>query len=82
MRVISKRCVVWAIGLLLVGAIIHVYGPSWVTSLYLAGGASREQAVGLIDIVLTLVRWGAFPMAAALVGAVIVLENVNRKDGA
>ena len=70
----ARTCLRWAVGLLVAGALLLVYG----TQVYVAAaglaGANAEVDLGLVNIVLTLVRSTTFPVAAALIGAAVVIQ--------
>lgn len=70
----AKRCVQWAVGLWLVGAVVLIYGAQAYVGIADAAGAGAEVGLDVLNIVLTIVRSAVFPMGAALVGAAVVIQ--------
>lgn len=70
----ARRCVQWAVGLLVVGAVLVAYGPDLYGAVVGVAGANAEVGLGVLHVVLTLVRSVAFPLGAALIGAAIVIQ--------
>lgn len=71
------RCVQWAAGLWVLGALVLIYGSPaylWFTELM---GANAEVGLGLVNIVLTVVRSAIFPMGAVLIGAAVVIQTLT-----
>lgn len=70
----ARRCVIWAVVLLVAGAVLHTTIPDLYAALVDAAGPNAEIGMRAVDVVLTLVRWALFPMGAALVGAAVVVQ--------
>ena len=76
----AKKCVQWAVGLLVLGAVLLVYGTQAYVGLADLAGAGAQTGLSALNIVLTIVRSAIFPMAAALIGAAVVIQTLAR-DG-
>ena len=73
----AKKCVIWAVGLFILGAL----AMAWATDLYLLiadrMGANAEVGVAVLTTVLTGLRWSLFPTGAALIGAAVVIQALS-----
>jgi hypothetical protein len=72
----AKRCVQWAAAAAVGGAVLLVYGAQIFTALAERAGANAEVGLHLVNLVLTVVNALLFPLAAALVGAAVVIQVV------
>ena len=71
----ARKCVRWATGLFVVGAVLIVFGPHLFAAI--AGRVPNEGAVlGAVDVTVTLVRWTLMPLGASLVGAAVVIQTL------
>ena len=74
MHPIAKRCVQWAIGLLVLGAVVLIYGAQAYSWLSDVAGANADTGLDAVNIILTIVRSTTFPLGAVLIGAAIVVH--------
>ncbi|WP_062312419.1 hypothetical protein [Demequina rhizosphaerae] len=70
----AKRCVQWAVGLVLVGTAAIVFGTELVIRASEHLGQNGALAFWLIDYVIGGIRLFAVPIAAALVAAAVVVQ--------
>ena len=70
----ARRCVHWGITLVIAGGFVLVLLPHLIGLLAVSAGPSAAIGVGLVDIVMTLVRWALIPMGTTLIGAAIVIR--------
>lgn len=70
----AKRCVQWAVGLWVLGALALVYGTQAYLGLADLAGANAEAGLDAVNIVLTILRSALFPTGAALIGAAVVVQ--------
>ena len=76
MHPVAKRCLTWAIVLVVVGVILSVYGADityWWSELV---GAGAEPALHGFGIIMNLIRNFALPLAAGLVTATILIQTL------
>ncbi|MDN4471837.1 hypothetical protein [Demequina zhanjiangensis] len=78
----AKRCLWWAAGLAGLGALWLAYGTDIVLGFQRTVGANAEPALYAFGYVSTLVHSLAMPLAAALVGAAIVIQTLAPKSAA
>ncbi len=76
----AKKCVQWAVALLISGAVVLVYGTDLYVGLADLAGANAAAGLDVVNILLTLVRSTAFPMGAVLIGAAIVIQTLAPRD--
>lgn len=76
MHPVAKRCLTWAIVLVVVGALLSVYTGNIAHWWYELVGPGAEPAVHGFDIVMTLVRNFALPLAAGLVTVTILIQTL------
>lgn len=72
----AKRCIEWAVVLLILGAILLVYGTDAYVGLTKLAGANADVGLDAVNIILTLVRSALFPMGAVLIGVAIVIQTM------
>ncbi len=77
----AATCLRWAVVSAVLGAVLLVYGAPLLVALAERAGASAEIGLGLVNVVLTLVTSLGFPLAAALVGAAVVIQVLAPRDG-
>jgi hypothetical protein len=70
----ARKCVQWAVASAVGGAVLLVFGPQILVGLAELAGANAEIGLAVVDVVLTLVSALLFPLAAALVGAAVVIQ--------
>jgi len=76
---IYKRYFRLGVALLVLGAVIHAIMPSVFVAL--AGvDAHGNPTIGLLDPVLTVVRWSFMPVGAAMIGASVVLKELSPRN--
>jgi hypothetical protein len=73
----AKRCIAWAVGCLLGGAVLLAYGPNVYASVARVAGANAEAGLGLLNLALTLVDNLLFPLGAVLIGAAVVIQTLG-----
>lgn len=74
----SKKCLGWGIGLAVVGTIVLTWGTNLYTAVLETMGANAEVGEWAFSFIMTLTRSAAFPMAAALIAAAIVIESLRQ----
>jgi type II secretory pathway component PulF len=74
METTAKKCVQWGIALIMAGGLVLVLLPQLMGVLAESVGPTASIGVGLVDIVLTLVRWALIPMGTTLIGAAIIIR--------
>ncbi|WP_062386169.1 hypothetical protein [Demequina iriomotensis] len=74
MHPIARRCAQWAAGLVLVGTFAIVVGPEIVLRVGQSTGAGDEVVFWILTYVIGGIRLFAVPIAAALVGAAVVVQ--------
>ncbi|NOJ60992.1 hypothetical protein [Arthrobacter sp. 260] len=74
MEAAAKKCVQWGIALIIAGGLVLVLLPFLVGLLAESAGATAAIGVGLLDVILTLVRWALIPMGTTLIGAAVVIR--------
>ncbi|WP_084105567.1 hypothetical protein [Demequina sp. NBRC 110056] len=76
MHPVAKRCLTWAIVLVVVGVLAIVYGPNvvwWFDELL---GANAEVGSSIFYVVMQIIRSFALPLAAGLVTATIIVQTL------
>lgn len=76
----AKKCVQWAVALLISGAIALVYGTDLYVGLADSAGTNAAAGLDVVNILLTIVRSTAFPMGAVLIGAAVVIQALAPRD--
>jgi hypothetical protein len=74
----SKKCLGWGIGLAVVGTIVLTWGASLYSAILERMGPNAEVGEWAFTFLMTLIRSAAFPMAAALIAAAIVIESLRQ----
>jgi hypothetical protein len=77
----ARKCVQWAVVSAVVGAVLLVHGAEMLVALAELAGANAETGLAVVTVVLTLVSSLVFPMAAALVGAAVVVQALAPRGG-
>ena len=76
MHEVAKRCLTWAAVLVAVGTLMLVYGADLVLWFQELVGYNAEPALHAFSIVTTALRSFAMPLAAALIGAAVVIQTL------
>jgi hypothetical protein len=74
MNATSRKCIKWAVVLILLGAVLQVVGPQIFVAAAASLGPNASVGLGIVDVFVTIVRWTLIPMGSALVGAAIVIQ--------
>lgn len=82
MHPVAKRCLTWAAALLALGTLMLVYGVNLLTWFQDLVGANAEPALHVYGIVTGVLHSFAMPLAAALVGAAIVIQTLAPRGAA
>lgn len=72
----AKRCVQWAVGLWVLGAVVLIYGAQAYVWLADEVGSDAQAGLDAVDIVLTIARSALFPLGAVLIGAAVVIQTL------
>ncbi len=75
----AKRCLTWGIVLCVVGALAMTYVPELYAWLVLRLGEGKAVGIRLLDVILSVIRWTAFPFGSALIAAAILIEVLLRE---
>jgi len=73
----AKRCVQWAVGLWVLGAVVVIYGTQAYVALAEAVGSGAEAGLDALNVVLTIARSALFPTGAVLIGAAVVIQTLG-----
>ena len=76
MHPVAKRCLIWAIVLVVAGTLLAVYGSNLLIWWQERVGAGAEPAQHGFGIIMSLIRGFALPLAAGLVTATIVIQTL------
>jgi len=82
MHPVAKRCLTWAIVLVVVGAALYAWGSDlmfWFTDTV---GAGAEPAVWIYGFLLAMTSTFALPLAAGLVTATILIQTLAPRSAA
>lgn len=71
MHPVSKKCIRWAVALLIVGAVLMVLVPLLGA---FAGSLGSNPASAVVSVLLSLLQTTAIPVGASLLGAAIVIQ--------
>lgn len=82
MHPVAKRCLIWAAVLLAVGTLMFVYGVNLLTWFQGLVGYNAEPALHAFGIVTSILHTFAMPLAAALIGAAIVIQTLAPRTSA
>lgn len=74
MEATANKCVQWGIILIMAGGFVLILLPQLMGAFADSVGPTASIGVGLVDLVLTLVRWALIPMGTTLIGAAIVIR--------
>ncbi len=81
----AKKCLQWAVGLLVLGALIVIYGAQTYAWLVELAGANADVGLDAVNIILTILRSALFPMGAVLIGVAILIQvltaDVRPREG-
>lgn len=72
----AKRCIYWAIGLFVFGALAMAFVPDILYAIGNYLGVNGAAGYYPTEVILTIIRWAAFPTGAALVGAAVVVQTL------
>lgn len=75
----SEKCIAWAIGLFIIGTLIMIFSPAIITAASSHYGINQPLPTYIISFLTTIVRLGAFPIGAALIGAAVVIQTLLPK---
>lgn len=81
MHPVAKRCLTWAIVLVVVGTLLSIYGPDLVYWWSELVGAGADPALHAFGFVMNLIRGFALPLAAGLVSATIIIQTLAPRTG-
>ncbi len=79
MHPVAKRCLWWAVGLVGIGALFIGFGANIVYSFEQLAGPNAELAIYPFAFLAQVITSFAMPLAAALVGAAIVIQTLAPK---
>ncbi|MDN4478812.1 hypothetical protein [Demequina lignilytica] len=82
MHPVAKRCLIWAGVLLAVGVLMSVYGTNLLVWFQDVVGFNAEPALHVFGIVTAVLHNFAMPLAAALVGAAVVIQTLAPRGAA
>ena len=75
----AKKCVAWAVGLIVVGWLIGGWVADYVlTSIGIPSTPSGQTAWETISTIVSLVRQGAVTVGAVLIGAAVVINTLTK----
>ena len=74
----AKKCIYWAIGLWIAGAVLLIYMPDIYLAVADRAGANAEFGLRGLNIALVLVNSTLIPVGAALVGAAVVIQVMTK----
>ncbi|WP_084038156.1 hypothetical protein [Demequina sp. NBRC 110053] len=76
MHPIAKRCLTWAIVLVVVGVLVSIFGPDIVWWFDDVLGANAEVGASIFSVLMEIIRSFALPLAAGLVAATIIIQTL------
>ncbi len=76
MHPVAVKCIKWAVGLFLVGALTSTYGADAMVRLSDYAGANATVGLTILNVVLTIMIWAMMPLAGSLVGAAVVIQTL------
>ncbi len=80
MHPVAKRCTWWAIGLAGIGSLFIALGAEIVYSFTEFVGSNGEFAIYVFAFVAQVITGFALPLAAALIGAAVVIQTLAPKS--
>lgn len=72
----AQKCILWSVGLFVVGAVLMIYLSDIYLAITKAAGANADAGIEVLNIVLQLLRSIVMPIGAALVGAAVVIQTL------
>jgi len=76
MHPVAKRCLTWAIVLVVLGGLLYSYGSNLLFEFIRVVGANAEPAVWIFTFVLAMMQNFALPLAAGLITATILIQTL------
>ena len=77
MHPVAKKCVVYGVLLLVIGAVLIIYIPDVYNAIANAAGSNAQAGLDVVNIVLQMIRSGIMPVGAALIGAAVVIQTLS-----
>lgn len=76
MHPVAVKCIRWAVGLFVVGALTSTYGSDILYRLSEYAGINASAGLSVVSIVVILMQWTLMPLGASLVGAAVVIQTL------
>ncbi|NYI40817.1 hypothetical protein [Demequina lutea] len=76
MHPVAVKCIRWAVGLFVLGALTSTYGSDVYYRLSEYAGINASAGLTVISVVVTLMQWTLMPLGASLVGAAVVIQTL------
>lgn len=76
MHPVAVKCIKWAVGLFVVGALINLYAAEVLWRLSEYAGVNAAPGLRLLDAVLGIMRFTLMPVGGSLVGAAVVIQTL------
>ena len=76
MHPVAKKCVIYGVLLLVVGAVLVIYIPDVYNAIVNTAGNNAQPGLDFINIVLQVIRSSFTPVGAALIGAAVVIQTL------
>ncbi len=76
MHPVAVKCIKWAVGLFVLGALTSVYGSDVLYRLSNYAGVNANAGFSVIRVVISLMQWTLMPLGASLVGAAVVIQTL------
>lgn len=73
----ARACVWWAVGLFVLGALVRTFSHELYRLVAADVGLAGETGLALLNVALGLVDSAVLPVAAALVGAAVVVQALR-----
>ena len=74
---VTKKCLGWGVGLILLGAVLLVWGTDLYTAVSDADNGTGAAGLAVFNLVLTAVRNVCFPLGAGLISAGVVIQALS-----
>jgi multisubunit Na+/H+ antiporter MnhG subunit len=74
---VAKKCVIYGVLLLVVGAVLLIYIPDVYNAIVNAAGSNAQPGLDFINILLQVIRSSFMPVGAALIGAAVVIQTLS-----
>lgn len=79
MHEVTKKCLGWGIGLIVLGAILLVWGTDWYVAVAGADDGTGDAGLAVFNLVLAAIRNTCFPLGAGLISAAVVIQALAPK---